>query len=97
LTRLIDLQREISKQHNAAEIGKVYEVLVEEPSKNPHEWLGRTDQNKGVVFWDEAAKPGDFVPVRINAAGTNTLRGTVERQSWRRLPVMAVQAECCAA
>ncbi len=96
LTRLIDLQREISKQRNAAEIGKILEVLVEEPSKkNPHEWLGRTDQNKGVVFWDDAVQPGDFVQVRINAAGTNTLRGTVERQSWRRLPVMTVAAECC--
>jgi tRNA-2-methylthio-N6-dimethylallyladenosine synthase len=97
LTRLIDLQREISRQRNAAEIGKVFEVLVEEPSKkNPHEWLGRTDQNKGVVFWDDAVKPGDFVQVRINAAGTNTLRGTVARQNGRHLPVMSEQAECCA-
>jgi tRNA-2-methylthio-N6-dimethylallyladenosine synthase len=96
LKRLIELQREISKKRNAAEIGKVFEVLVEEPSKkNPHEWLSRTDQNKGVVFWDEAVKPGDFVQVRINAAGTNTLRGTVERQTRRRLPVMAAQTECC--
>ncbi len=96
LTRLIELQREISKKHNAAEIGNVIEVLVEEPSKkNPCEWLGRTDQNKGVVFWDDAVKPGDFAQVRINAAGTNTLRGTVERQTRRRLPVMATQAECC--
>lgn len=95
LTRLIDLQREISKQRNVAEIGKIFEVLVEEPSKkNPHEWLGRTDQNKGVVFWEEAVKPGDFVQVRINAAGTNTLRGTVERQGWRRLPVMVALAQC---
>jgi tRNA-2-methylthio-N6-dimethylallyladenosine synthase len=98
LTRLIDLQREISQKRNVAEIGKVFEVLVEEPSKkNPHEWLGRTDQNKGVVFWDEAVKSGDFVQVRINAAGTNTLRGTVERQGWRRLPMMPEQAECRAA
>jgi tRNA-2-methylthio-N6-dimethylallyladenosine synthase len=96
LMRLIDLQREISRKHNAAEIGKVYEVLVEEPSKkNPNEWLGRTDQNKGVVFFDESAKPGVFVRVRINAAGTNTLRGTVERRSWRRLQVMSTHAECC--
>jgi len=96
LMSLIDLQREISKKRNVAEIGKVYEVLVEEPSKkNPSEWLGRTDHNKGVVFFDESAKPGDFVPVRINTAGTNTLRGTVERQGWRRLPVMAAKSECC--
>jgi tRNA-2-methylthio-N6-dimethylallyladenosine synthase len=97
LTRLIELQREISKNRNAAEVGKVYEVLVEEPSKkNPNEWLGRTDQNKGVVFWDESVKPGDFVNVRINAAGTNTLRGTAERQSSWCLPVRAVETECYA-
>ncbi|MDZ7289332.1 MAG: tRNA (N6-isopentenyl adenosine(37)-C2)-methylthiotransferase MiaB [candidate division KSB1 bacterium] len=82
LTRVIELQREISRKRNAAEIGKIYEVMVEEPSKkNPHEWLGRTDQNKGVVFSDESVLPADFVHVRINAAGTNTLRGTVERRS----------------
>jgi tRNA-2-methylthio-N6-dimethylallyladenosine synthase len=96
LMRLIDTQREISKKRNAEEIGKVYEVLVEEPSKkNPNEWLGRTDQNKGAVFFDESANPGDFVHVRINTAGTNTLRGTVERRGWRRLPVMTARAECC--
>jgi tRNA-2-methylthio-N6-dimethylallyladenosine synthase len=99
LTRLIELQREISKRRNAAELGKIYEVLVEEPSKkDPHEWLGRTDQNKGVVFWDEAVKPGEFVNVLINAAGTNTLRGTVEPQArrnspfGRRLPLIAAPA-----
>jgi len=96
LMQLIDVQREISRQRNVNEVGKVYEVLVEEPSKkNSREWLGRTDHYKGVVFFDEAAQPGDFVSVRINAAGTNTLRGTVERQSRRRLPVMASPVNCC--
>jgi tRNA-2-methylthio-N6-dimethylallyladenosine synthase len=96
LTRLIELQREISKKRNAKQIGRVFEVLVEEPSKkNPQEWLGRTDQNNGVVFFDESAKPGDFIRVRINAAGTNTLRGTTERQSPRRLPILLLDAKSC--
>jgi tRNA-2-methylthio-N6-dimethylallyladenosine synthase len=96
LMRLIEVQREISKKRNLAEVGNICEVLVEEPSKkNSHEWLGRTDHYKGVVFSDDAAKPGDFVQVRINGAGTNTLRGTAERQGWRRLPVMASPAACC--
>ncbi len=96
LMRLIDAQREISKKRNLAEVGNICEVLVEEPSKkNPNEWLGRTDQHKGVVFSDDSAKPGDFVQVRINTAGTNTLRGTAERGSCRRLTVMASHAECC--
>ena len=96
LMQLIEVQREVSRQRNANEVGKVYEVLVEEPSKkNQHEWLGRTDHYKGVVFFDDDAKPGDFVSVRINAAGTNTLRGTIERHRARRLPVMAGSAACC--
>jgi tRNA-2-methylthio-N6-dimethylallyladenosine synthase len=98
LMRLIELQRDISKKRNVTEIGKVYEVLVEEPSKkNPNEWLGRTDHNKGVVFFDEPVKSGDFVQVRINSAGTNTLRGTVERHGLRKLPVVPSQSECCEA
>jgi len=96
LMRLIEVQRDISKKRNLTEVGNTYEVLIEEPSKkDPNEWLGRTDHYKGVVFSDDSVKPGDFVQVRINAAGTNTLRGTAERQGWRRLPVMASPAACC--
>ncbi|MDZ7343480.1 MAG: MiaB/RimO family radical SAM methylthiotransferase, partial [candidate division KSB1 bacterium] len=96
LTRLIDLQREISKKRNAEQIGQTFEVLVEQPSKkNPHEWLGRTDQNKSVVFFDESVKPGDFVSVHINAAGTNTLRGTTVRQHSPRLAMLPLAVECC--
>jgi tRNA-2-methylthio-N6-dimethylallyladenosine synthase len=95
---LNEIQREISLRRNRAEIGKVFEVLIEEPSKkNPQEWLGRTDQNKGVVFFDETAKPGDFVKVTINAAGTNTLKGLVEGQPLLRLKVIPVVAESCCA
>jgi tRNA-2-methylthio-N6-dimethylallyladenosine synthase len=93
---LNEIQREISLRRNRAEIGKVFEVLVEEPSKkNPREWLGRTDQNKGVVFFDESAKPGDFVKVRINAAGTNTLKGTFEKPALRNLIVLQNEAQSC--
>lgn len=95
---LNEIQREISLRRNQAEIGKVFEVLVEEPSKkNPREWLGRTDHNKGVVFSDDAAKAGDFVKVRITAAGTNTLKGTVAGQPLRKLVVIPSVAESCGA
>ncbi len=93
---LNEIQREISLRRNRAEIGKVFDVLVEEPSKkNPQEWLGRTDHSKGVVFFDESVKPGDFVRVRINAAGTNTLKGTIEGQALKRLSVIPIVAESC--
>jgi len=95
---LNEVQREISLRRNRTEIGKVFEVVVEEPSKkNPQEWLGRTDHNKGVVFFDQNAKPGEFVKVRIEAAGTNTLRGAVETQRHSNLFVIQNPAEnCCA-
>jgi tRNA-2-methylthio-N6-dimethylallyladenosine synthase len=87
--RLNELQREISKRRNLAEIGKTFEVLIESKSrKNEAEWLGRTDQNKGVVFSAPDKKPGDFVQVRIIDAGTNTLRGQVV-DSPKHLPVVA--------
>lgn len=75
---LNELQRMISQERNINEIGNVYDVLVEEPSrKDPSQWLGRTEHNKGVVFSAPAARPGDFVKVRVDDAGTNTLIGTV--------------------
>lgn len=87
--QLNELQREISKKRNRAEIGNIHEVLIEARSKkNPEEWLGRTDQNKGVVFAAPQYKPGDFVTVRITATGTHTLRGELVPQG-RKLPVTA--------
>ncbi len=77
LMRLNELQRHISLAQNAREVGRVHTVLVEEVSKKrPDEWLGRTDQNKGVVF-PGRVKPGDMVRVRIESYGTNTLLGTI--------------------
>ncbi len=74
--RLNELQRNISLERNRAEIGREHTVLVESPSKkNPDQWLGRTDQNKGVVFSAQHLKPGDFARVKIIDAGTNTLMG----------------------
>jgi tRNA-2-methylthio-N6-dimethylallyladenosine synthase len=74
--RLNELQRNISRQRNEAEIGKTFEVLIEGPSKkSPHEWYGLTEYNKGTVFSAPDKKPGDFVQVNVTAAGTHTLLG----------------------
>ncbi len=86
--RLNELQREISKKRNRAEIGRIREVLIEAPSKkNPQEWLARTDQNKGVVFSAPQHRPGDFVKVKIVDAGTHTLFGELIEEP-RRLPIV---------
>ncbi len=95
LLRLTQLQREITLRRNAAEIGKVYEVLVENPSKkNENEWLGRTDQNKAVVFAGNC-RSGDLVKVRIDDFGTNTLMGAVFGDYRHRFKIVqALHAAC---
>ncbi len=80
--RLNDIQRRISLERNEEEIGKTFEVMIEQPSKkNPDEWMGRNDQNKGVVFHAPQYKIGDIVRVKITKAGTNTLIGDLAEGS----------------
>lgn len=96
LIRLNELQREISLAQNAREVGRVHTVLVEEVSKKrPDEWLGRTDQNKGVVFAGRV-KPGDLVKVRIESYGTNTLLGTIVGDYRHRFRIQQEAQACCA-
>ena len=52
------------------------EVLVEGRSKrSADEFVGRTSQNKVVVFPKGDTKPGDFVKVRVTESSSATLRG----------------------
>ena len=47
LNRMIALQNSLSAASNAADVGKVFEVLVEGVSKrSTSQWMGRTSQNK---------------------------------------------------
>lgn len=77
LTEVIRRQNQVSFQHNQADIGKTFRVLIEGDSKrSAEEWKGRNSQNKMVVFpkrGDE--KPGDYVMVTIAAATSATLIG----------------------
>lgn len=77
LTEVIRRQNQVSFQHNQADIGKTFSVLIEGDSKrSAAEWKGRNSQNKMVVFpkrGDE--KPGDYVMVTIAAATSATLIG----------------------
>ncbi|MGH7453976.1 MAG: tRNA (N6-isopentenyl adenosine(37)-C2)-methylthiotransferase MiaB [bacterium] len=96
LLRLTQLQREISLRRNAAEVGKVYEVLVEGSSKkNGDEWLGRTDHNKAVVFAGHC-RPGEFVKVRIDGFGPNTLMGAIVGDFRQRFRIYQEAEVCCA-
>ena len=76
LNELIRLQTEISAQQNRKDIGKTFEVLVEGFSKRSREQLmGRTEQNKAVVFDKQGNHIGDRVMVKIVDATSATLIG----------------------
>ena len=81
LNRMIALQNELSLESNLRDVGKVFEVLVEGPSKrNPEEYCGRTSQNKFVVFPKGDLEIGAFVPVRILSASSATLKGEISAE-----------------
>jgi len=78
LERLLAVQRRIAGEILAGELGKVVEVLVEGPSEQPGQRLGRTPENRVVhVAADEGrAPPGATLSVRVTRAGTSSLSGT---------------------
>lgn len=76
LNELIKLQTEMSAAANKRDEGKIFEVLVEGPSKRSREQLcGRTEQNKMVVFDKGNHHIGEFVSVRITGSTSATLFG----------------------
>lgn len=78
LTEVITRQRINSHHSNLEDVGKVFEVLVEGPSKkNSEEYSGRTDSNKMVIFPRENVQKGDFVKVEITSCTSGTLLGKI--------------------
>lgn len=76
LNRMIALQNELSLASNKRDIGKTFEVLVEGVSKrSTKQMVGRTQQNKTVVFDRGEAKVGDTVSVTIDEVSSATLIG----------------------
>lgn len=76
LTEVIDLQNEISKKKNAARVGSVVTVLVENDSKrSDQDWMGKCDQHIVVIFPKEHYKKGDYVDVLIEQSTTTSLIG----------------------
>ncbi|MCA1746727.1 MAG: radical SAM protein, partial [Bacteroidales bacterium] len=80
LNEIIALQGALSLKSKQEDIGKVFEVLVEGTSKkSKSELVGRTSQNKVVVFPGESYKPGDYVMVKVRKCTSATLIGDVEQ------------------
>jgi len=77
LSEMIALQNKLSARSKRADVGKVFEVLVEGTSKRSAENLsGRTSQNKVVVFPGEEFKKGEYVNVLIERCTSATLLGS---------------------
>ena len=76
LNELIKLQTEVSAEQNRKDVGKTFEVLVEGFSKRSREQLmGRTEQNKAVVFDKNGHHIGERVMVKITDSTSATLLG----------------------
>ena len=84
LQEIVDVQWTLSNESNKKELGKCYEVLIEGNSKKSDaEWMGRTSQNKVVVFpktnkdGNTALKKGDYVDIVITHYTKGTLIGAI--------------------
>ncbi len=80
LQEIVDLQGRLSHQSNKDDVGKTFEVLIEASSKKSDEqWMGRSSQNKVIVFEKGNAdyKPGDYVQVKVTSCTQATLIGGI--------------------
>ena len=73
---LLEIQTRISGEINRGRIGKTVEVLVEEISpKDPSKLLGRTREEKRVVFSGEKALLGTFTQITLKSLRHETFLG----------------------
>ncbi|HEX8316091.1 MAG TPA: tRNA (N6-isopentenyl adenosine(37)-C2)-methylthiotransferase MiaB [Flavisolibacter sp.] len=80
LSEIVETQNRLSLENNQKDIGKTFQVLIENTSKKSEaDWMGRTSQNKVLVFKKENydLKPGDYVNVRVNECTQATLLGKI--------------------
>ncbi|HHE07704.1 MAG TPA: radical SAM protein, partial [Chlorobaculum parvum] len=78
LQEIIDLQTAMSRELYQRQIGTTLEVLAEAESKrSSSQLMGRTSENRAVVFERGGFMPGDLVQVRITGATSATLKGVV--------------------
>ncbi|MBP5360396.1 MAG: tRNA (N6-isopentenyl adenosine(37)-C2)-methylthiotransferase MiaB [Bacteroidaceae bacterium] len=78
LNEMIALQNDLSREQNAKDVGKTFDVLVEGRSKRSADQLfGRTGQNKVVVFDRGEHRVGETLKVRIFDSTSATLMGKV--------------------
>ena len=80
LQEIVDLQGKLSHESNKKDLGKTFQVLIEADSKKTDkDWMGRTSQNKVIVFPKGSLqhKPGDYVNVYVKGCTQATLLGEI--------------------
>jgi tRNA-2-methylthio-N6-dimethylallyladenosine synthase len=80
LAEIVQLQNRLSQQSNKNDLGKTFKVLIEGDSKRSEsDWMGRSTQNKVVVFPKEGyeLKKGDYVNVKVEECTGATLIGKI--------------------
>jgi len=92
--RFMDLQDRISYEICQKYENRVFDVLVEGPSReNPHVLSGRTRQNRLVNFPGEPGLIGKIIPVRVVKAFPNTLRGELISDAVNMYEIIRFQTE----
>lgn len=83
LTRLLDLQGEISQELNATYLGTTQRVLVDSVENKDGELIasGRTGSNKRVRFPVDNNSIGHFINVKIDRTGAFDLFGKIEGET----------------
>jgi len=80
LQEIVEVQNRLSLQNNKQDIGKSFKVLIEGNSrKSDGDWMGRSSQNKVVVFskGNFELKKADYVTVKVTDCTQGTLLGHV--------------------
>ena len=76
LQAVIEFQQKLSHESNKRDVGKTFEVLVENESRKSKDFLsGRNSQNKVVIFPRKNFKAGDYVNVKVLRCTPATLIG----------------------
>jgi tRNA-2-methylthio-N6-dimethylallyladenosine synthase len=80
LQEIIEVQNRLSLESNQRDLGKTFKVLIEGNSKKSDaDWMGRSSQNKVMVFPKETyeLKKGDYVMVEVLDCTQGTLLGKI--------------------
>jgi tRNA-2-methylthio-N6-dimethylallyladenosine synthase len=81
LLEIVELQNRLSLESNKRDIGRSFKVLIEGDSKKSEkDWMGRTSQNKVIVFPKAGHKlnKGDYVNVLVKDCTQATLLGVIQ-------------------